>query len=45
MVYLLCKIEVNAADCTDQHFGGGCSKTVAGIEIITDLRTRLESRC
>lgn len=29
IVHLHSKIEFNAAACTDQHLGGGCSKTEA----------------
>ena len=33
VVSLCYKIEFNATACTDQHLGGGCSKTEAEIEI------------
>jgi hypothetical protein len=36
------KVEVNVTDCTDQHLGGGCSKTVAGIENLYRLRMKLD---
>ena len=33
-ITFITQIEFNATNCTDQHFGGGCSKMVVKMKIL-----------